>query len=61
MCKEIREVTVDINFPSAVVLHVTNYCASIRSDCVFVLIINILMKYDPFILYYLKVYVFFIL
>jgi len=51
----------DINFPNAVALHVTKYCVLIRSDCVFILIINILMKYDKFILYYLKVFVFFIL
>ena len=48
----------DINFPSAVVLHVTEYCGLIRSDGVFILIINILMKYNTFILYYLNVYLF---
>lgn len=36
----------DINFLSAVVLHVTKYCAVMRSDCVFILKINILMKYN---------------
>jgi len=35
---------VDVNFLSAVVLHVTKYCALMRSDCVFILTINILMK-----------------
>jgi hypothetical protein len=56
--QEIREVTVNINFPSAVVLLVIKYCALIRSDFVFIVIINILMKYNTFILYYLKVYIF---
>jgi len=49
---------VDINFSMDVVLHVIKYCASVRSDYVFVLIINTLMKYNTFILYYLKIYLF---
>jgi hypothetical protein len=58
--QEIREVTVNSNFPSAVVLLVIKYCALIRSDFVFILTINIFMKYNTFILYYLKVYIFFV-
>jgi hypothetical protein len=42
--EEIGENTVDVNFLIAVVLHVTKYCALMRSGYVFIYTINILMK-----------------